>query len=90
MNRCYRCGDEYHSYSVKSKRYGVMTNGIIFGVVYSNAEGHKFVKRKEKFISLCPDCLRNLENYIEVFNDADKEVQNARKRRDKSKRIFGR
>lgn len=84
MNTCYRCGDEYIPYVGKSNRYGVMANGIIFGVGYKREDGRRVFRRKDKYIPLCENCMKELEHFVEMFNDNKKEVR----KRERRERIF--
>lgn len=99
MNTCYRCGDSYKPYTKKLKRYGVMSNGIIFGVIFDkrigpNHDKVKFFRRKDKFIPMCEKCLNETINFIEVFNDNKRDALKYAKRDEKEvqaayERIFG-
>lgn len=75
MNICGRCGDAYIPYVTKNRRYGIMANGIIFGVGYEKENGRRFYRRKDKYIPLCKKCLSEVEAFLEVFNDCKREVQ---------------
>ena len=71
---------EYKPYAIKSARYGVMTNGIIFSVSPHKVRNSRYI-RKEKYIPLCQECLEDTINFIEVLNDirSKEEKENAKK-----------